>query len=94
VAAGWADDAPVVELSTTDYLKVRWDTKEQPKAVEAYVFLRRDGQTDYGARQDFTCTGGNPCKIALTLEPGEYVLVVTSFWAQGDVSHGVRLIVR
>jgi len=94
VAAGWADDAPVVELQTTDYLKVRWETKEQPKAVEAYVFPRRDGQTDYGARQDFACSGGNPCKIALTLEPGEYVLMVTSFWFQGDVSHGVRLLVR
>lgn len=94
VAAGWADDAPVVNVSTSDYLKVRWETNEQPKGVEGYVFPRRDGQTDYGARRDFACAGGNPCKIALTLEPGEYVLMVTSFWLQGDVSHGVRLMVR
>jgi hypothetical protein len=94
VAGSWADDAPVVEVSTTDYLKVRWATKDQPKAVEAYVFTRQNGETDYGLRQDFSCSGGNPCKIALTLAPGEYVLMVTSFWAQGDVSHGVRLMVR
>jgi hypothetical protein len=29
--------------------------------------------------------------MALKLAPGEYVVMVQSFWSSGDVSHGIRV---
>lgn len=94
VSGDWGDDAPMVTIATSDTVAFRWATSDQPKGVEAYVFTRSNGETDYRSRRDVSCMGGNPCRMALKLAPGEYLLSVFSTWPQGDVTHGIRLTVQ
>ena len=93
VGAGWADDAPILQITTNALAYVWWDTQDLPKAHKGYISVRKDGETD-SAMQEVACEGTNPCKMTLQLAPGEYVLMVSSYWAQGDVTHGVRLLVQ
>ena len=82
--------APAVEVEATDVLSARWDRQDGPKTVRAHI----RGLSDERFVRDSTCEGGNPCRMALSLPPGEYFLGLMSIWPEGDVSHQVRLVVR
>lgn len=93
MAEGWADNAPVLEVASEDVIAWRWATTAVPRSGTVFVQVRRDGG-ESGPYREMGPTHGNPSRIQIRLAPGEYVLTVSSYWEQGDVTHGIRLLVR
>lgn len=93
VGSDWADNAPVLEVASQDVIAWRWATRDVPRSGTVFVQVRRAGD-ESGPYREMGATNGNPSRIQVRLAPGEYLLMVASYWAQGDVSHGIRLTVR
>lgn len=85
----FADDAGPVAVATGGTLVVRWAIEQQPSEVRAFAWNRSDRRE----RATIEATAANPSQLVVGLQPGEYVLMVSSLWKQGDVLHGVRLTV-